>query len=439
MKNIKNIKNKYDVIVTGAGIAGVSAAIKAGSMGASVLLIEHYGFVGGMSTAGMVSPFMNHKIDGKPLVNGVFSEIESGMRQNGGMIDNGFLADSFRSVVLELLAKNNVTVLLHSGVISVNKVENCINSLDIWHNNRVEKVEGKVFIDTSGDAHIVYLGDFPWVKGDEKSGHLQALTLFFRMGGIDMTKVADYARSHPEDFMEWMEFDFDFSKILSVAGYYSFIKRAHVEGKLPEEIEYIFFTTLPESGEGSFNTSNVLGLDGSTSFDLTRAELIGRNQVDAVVRLLQEDVPGFEKSYIVETAVQVGVRETRRAVGDYVVTGEDIKSGAKFDDAIARGCYGIDIHGQKGEKSRMEHLDSGVYYEIPLRALIVKDASNLMVAGRNISATREGHSALRIMPTSSAMGEACGAAAAIAAKKNSELRDVKYDEIKNNIIDNIQF
>lgn len=436
---MNELKTKYDVIITGAGIAGVSAAIKAGSMGASVLLIEHYGFVGGMSTAGMVSPFMNHKIDGKPLVNGVFRDIEKGMRADGGMIDNGFLANSFRSVVQELLAKNNVTVILHSGVLAVNRDSNKIISLDIWHNNKILKVEGEVFIDTSGDAHLVYLGNFGWVKGDEISGHLQALTLFFRMGGIDMRKVADYAKAHPEDFMEWMEFDFDFSKILSVAGFYSFIKQAHSLGKLPEEIEYIFFTTLPDSGEGSFNTSNVLGLDGSTSYDLTQAELIGRNQVDAVVRLLQDEVPGFERSYIVETAVQVGVRETRRAIGDYVVTGDDIKKGARFADAVARGCYGIDIHGQKGEDSRMEHLDSGVYYEIPLRALIVKDADNLMVAGRNVSATREGHSALRIMPTSSAMGEACGAIAALATRDNFNIRDVHYNEIKNHIKENILF
>jgi len=433
------LKDKYDVIVAGAGIAGISAAIKAGKMGAEVLLVEHYGFLGGMSTAGMVSPFMKHSIDDKPLVKGVFEEMELGMRDQGGMIDNGFLASSFRSVSYDLLNKNNVTILLHSGITDLSRDGSEIKGIELWNNNVSRQVEAKVFIDTTGDAHLVYTGGFSWVKGDEKSGLLQALTLFFRMGGIDIRKTAKYAQANPKDFMNWMDFNFDFDKILSIAGYFSFIKKAVSEGRLPEEIEYIFFTTLPDSGEGSFNTSNVLGLDGSTSFDLTKAEIIGRNQVDAVVNLLIDEVPGFERAYLVETAVQVGVRETRRAVGDYVVTGNDIKSGARFDDSIARGCYGIDIHGQKGESSRMEHLEDGHYYEIPKRALVVKDSDNLLVAGRCVSATREGHSALRIMPTSSAMGEACGAIAALAVSQNKTIREIKYSQLKDAIRHNVEF
>ena len=215
------------------------------------------------------------------------------------------------------------------------------------------------------------------------------------------------------------------------------VKKAIEEGRLNPDVEYIFFTTLPESGEGSFNTSNILGMDASTSESLTQAEMIGRNQVYQVVQILQNEIPGFENSYLLETAVQVGVRETRRAVGDYIVTGNDIKNGSKFDDAIARGCYGIDIHGQKDESSRMEDLEEGQYYEIPLRSLIVKDADNLLVAGRCISSTREGHSALRIMPTSAATGEACGALAALASKNSSIVREINPQEVREIVKHNI--
>lgn len=434
---MNEIKSKYDVIVAGAGIAGISAAIKAAQLGASVLLIEHYGFVGGMSTAGMVSPFMKHKVNDEILVRGIFEELENEMINRNGMIDNGFYASSFRASAFELLKNSNSTILLNAQINEIIKIGNSIKSIKVIANEEELTFDADIFIDTTGDAQLVYLGDFPWVKGDEKTGKLQALTLFFRMAGIDVKAVAEYAKHHKEDFFEWMEYDFNFDKIISIAGFFSFVKRAIAEKRLPEEIQYIFFTTLPDSGEGSFNTSNILGIDGSTSEDLTKAELIGRNQVYQIVKLLQEEIPGFEKAILLETAVQVGVRETRRAIGDYIVTGEDIKFERKFDDAIARGCYGIDIHGQKDEQSRMEHLPEGDYYEIPIRALIVKDADNLLVAGRCISSTREGHSALRIQPTSAATGEACGALAALSIKYKKGIRDINFKEVQKLIIHNI--
>jgi hypothetical protein len=435
---MNELKSKYDVIVAGAGIAGISAAVKAAQLGASVLLIEHYGFVGGMSTAGMVSPFMKHKVNNEILVRGIFEELENEMIDRKGMIDNGFYASSFRASAFELLKNANSTILLNAQINEVVRIGNLIKSIKVIANEEEITIDADVFIDTTGDAQLVYLGNFLWVKGDEKTGKLQALTLFFRMANIDVKAVAEYAKQHKEDFFDWMEYDFDFNRIISIAGFFSFVKRAIAEKRLPEEIQYIFFTTLPDSGEGSFNTSNILGIDGSTSEDLTKAELIGRNQVYQIVKLLQEEIPGFEKAILLETAVQVGVRETRRAIGEYIVTGDDIKYAHKFDDAIARGCYGIDIHGQKDEQSRMEHLPEGDFYEIPLRALIVKDADNLLVAGRCISSTREGHSALRIQPTSAATGEACGALAALAVKNKMQIRDVNFKEVQKLIMHNIR-
>lgn len=431
------LRPEYDVIVVGAGIAGISAAVKAGRLGASVLLVEQYGFVGGMSTAGMVSPFMKHAVQGEVLVRGVFEDIETEMRRQHGMLDNGFYANAFRSASFTLLTDAGCTMLLHAVIASVSRTQETVESITVFVAGREITIRGKVFIDTSGDAQLLYLGGLPWVKGDEQTGRLQALTLFFRMGNIDLKKVTEHVASDRKDFFDWMETEFDLTKIISVAGYFSTVKRAIADGRLSPDVQYIFFTTLPESGEGSFNTSNILALDGSTSTDLTKAELAGRTQVHQVVSLLRNEVPGFEHSYLIETAPQVGVRETRRAVGDYSVTGEDIKRGSKFDDSIARGCYGIDIHGQKDEASRMEHLAEGDYYEIPLRALIVKEASNVLVAGRCISSTREGHSALRIQPTSAATGEACGALAALAARDGVPVRRIGAQTVREQIAHNI--
>ncbi len=434
---MNELQTKYDVIVAGAGIAGISASVKAAREGVSVLLIEHYGFVGGMSTAGMVSPFMKHSVNGDTLVRGVFEDIEKEMRNRNGMIDNGFYASSFRAASFNLLQNADCNVLLHSEILKVNSIGNIIDSITVLINGIEYVIRAKVFIDTTGDAQLLYLGNFPYVKGDEKTGKLQALTLFFRMINIDIKTVTEYAKANKDNFFDWMEYDFDFKKIISIAGYFKQVKKAISEGRLQEDLQYIFFTTLPESGEGSFNTSNILGVDASTSYNLTQAELLGRKQVAQVVKLLQDEIPGFENSILLETAVQVGVRETRRAIGDYAVTGGDIKFGQKFDDAVARAIYGIDIHGQKDEESRMEHLPEGQYYEIPLRALIVKQTENLLVAGRCISSTREGHSALRIQPTSSATGEACGALASLSVKQKKVVRKISYNDLRNLIAHNL--
>lgn len=428
---------KYDVVVAGAGIAGISAAVKAAREGAKVILIDQYGFPGGMSTAGMVSPFMKHSIDDEILVRGIFEEIEFEMRKRDGMIDNGFYASAFRTATFNLLKSAGVKVLFHSVISKVNRIGNRIKSINVIFLGEEIEIEGKIFIDTTGDAQLIYLGNFPWVKGDEETGKLQALTLFFRMGGIDFIKALDYVKNHKEDFFSWMTYDFDLNKIISVAGYFSIVKKAIEEKRLSEDVNYIFYTTLPNSGEASFNTTNILGLDGSTSFDLTKAELAGREQVWQVVRVLQGDVPGFENSYLIETAIQVGVRETRRAIGEYIVTEDDILSCRKFNDAVVRGCYGIDIHGQKDEQSRLDEMPENDYYEVPLRALLVRDAENLLVAGRCLSATRKAHGALRIMPTSSAMGEACGALAALAVKEDKKIREIPIKMVQEKIKHNL--
>jgi len=431
------LKNKYDLIIVGAGIAGISAAVRAARENISVLLIENYSFVGGMSSAGMVSPFMKHSIDDKPLVRGVFEDIEMEMRNMNGMIDNGFYGSAFRAAAFNLLQNAGANILLNAQLLAIKRDGNKITSVIVITENNSLEILADYFIDTSGDAQLIMLAGFPFQKGDEITGNLQAMTLFFRIANINLPKTLEYVKQNGDDFFNWMDFNFNMDKIISVAGFFSNVRKAKKEGRLAEEVNYIFFSTLPESGEASFNTSNILGLDGSTSSDLTKAEFIGRNQIKQVYRILSEEIPGFEKSILLETATQVGVRETRRAIGDYIMSGDDIRSGKKFDDAVARGCYGIDIHGQKDEEDKMEDLPSGEFYEIPARSLIIRDAENLLVAGRCISATREAHGALRIQPTSAATGEACGAWVSIASKKNILLRSVHYKDFIHLIIENI--
>ncbi|MBN1637423.1 MAG: FAD-dependent oxidoreductase [Ignavibacteriales bacterium] len=432
-----SIQNKYDVIVAGAGVAGISAAIKASSHGAKTLLVERYSFLGGMSSAGMVTPFMKYWIKDKVLVRGVFENLQNEMRKIEGMIDNGFYALEFRKAAYKLLKEANVDILFNAEIIATDFKDRILKSITVQSNNKEIIIQANVFIDTSGDASLIYLSNLPFQKGDEKTGNLQTMTLFFRMGGIDIDKVKENAWKNKEDYFSWIFDTTDYKNIISIAGFFNSVKRAVEKGELHKELEYIFFTTLPEKGEGAFNTTNITGLDASSSYDLTKAEIIGREQINRVVNFLVKEIKGFENSYLLESAVQVGVRETRRVIGDYTINGNDVKKGMKFQDAIARACYGIDIHGQEDEESRMEELPEGQYYEIPMRALFVKDADNILAAGRCVSSTREGHSAVRIQPTCSAIGEACGAVAALAIKDNCPIRNVDYQKIRKELSDNL--
>ena len=322
-------------------------------------------------------------------------------------------------------------VALFTSTIGVDRNEQQITSIQIQSGNISRKIEGKIFIDTTGDAEVLYLAQAPWIKGDEKTGLLQAMTTFFRVGGINLAAACRDVKEHPDQYFDWSTNEYHPDSIVSIAGYKDIIHRAHERKDLPESVTYFFFTSLPGTGETAFNTTNILGLDGSSSVDLTTAEIEGRRQVVRSFGIIKRECPGFELSYLIETSVQVGVRETRRAVGEYAVTGADIRGGAKFPDAIARGNYGVDIHGQKNEQSVMEYLKEGEYYEIPVRSLIVKNVENLLTAGRSISSTREGHAALRIQATSSATGEAAGLVASTAVKENIPVRQIPYATIQS--------
>ena len=155
------IKKKYNIVVAGGGIAGISAALKAAGYGADVLLIEHYGFTGGMSTAGMVSPFMKYSVGSQPLVQGVFNALEEEMRSMGGMIDNGFYASSFRSAACRLLKYSGCNVMLSSDIYSVNIKNGLIVSVDAVSYGIKYNISADVFIDTTGDAQLTYLAGLP--------------------------------------------------------------------------------------------------------------------------------------------------------------------------------------------------------------------------------------------------------------------------------------
>jgi hypothetical protein len=192
--------------------------------------------------------------------------------------------------------------------------------------------------------------------------------------------------------------------------------RARAEGRINNPRDNILCFRTTREGEVHFNQTRLVGVDGTSSEDLTKAEIEGRRQMWEFLEFLRRDVPGFEEAEIQMSGPQVGIRETRRVIGEYILTEEDVLEGRKFDDCIARGSYPIDIHNPTGSGTVIKRLPPGASYDIPYRCLVPLGVNNLLIAGRPISATHEAHSSLRIMPICIAVGQAAGTAAALCAK-----------------------
>lgn len=394
------IKN-YDIIVAGGGLTGVAAAIAAKRMGIqNVLLIERYGFLGGMATAGLVNPFMSYFKSKKPyteenqLIFGIFQEILDELDNLGGLKNKStFDAEIMKLVLSRMVQKAGVDILLHTFITNVNmNGKNIIESLQVANKSGLYDIKGHIFIDCTGDADVAYRAGVPCKKGRDEDGFAQPMTICFRVANVDKTKMPSRK-----------EID-------------RLYKEAVVRGEVhnPRE-DVLFFDTL-QPDVIHFNTTRIVMKDATDAEQLTQAELEAREQCWEMFYFLKKHVPGFENSYFQVTASQIGIRESRRIVGKYVLTEDDILRGCKFDDSICYCAYNIDIHNPSGSGTILKALAEGDYYGIPYRCLLPQNVDNLLVAGRPISSTHEAHSSLRVMPTCTAMGQAAGTAAAMAIK-----------------------
>jgi hypothetical protein len=430
------MENKKTIIV-GGGMAGVCAAISSKKAGGNPLLIEKYGFLGGTSTASMVSPFMNYYLGDKPLVKGVFQEILDELEKYGGRKNNSRAFDSelLKFVLYDLMDKYRVDYLLHTYFTDV-KVENGkIKSIVLESKSGRETIDGDFFIDTSADADLAFKSNVPFEIGRKEDGLTQAMTLMFRIANIDMKKVLEYCKKNPNNFL----FIEENIHGISIAGFKKEILEERIKGNYDNPLDYIFFVTTHRDDLVIVNTVRILYASGINNKELTKAQSQGHRIAWQVYKLLKNKVPGFEDSYISNTATQIGVRETRRIIGEYTLTGFDIVNAAKFEDKIARGNYPIDIHDPTGKGGKMIRLKEGEYYDIPFRALIPKNIDNLLVAGRCISATHEAQASIRITATCSAMGEAAGFASALCLKYNVNPRNLDVKKLQEYIIENIYF
>ena len=411
---------KYDIVVCGGGLSGVAAAVQAKRSGAgSVLLIERYGFLGGMATAGLVNPFMPYWKEGVlpeqggQLVFGIFDEIRHRLGEMGGYDQQGdhFDAECMKILLQRMCVEAGVELLLHSFVEQVHVKNDRLVAVRVASKSGIEFMAADAFIDCTGDADVAHLCGVPWKKGRDSDGQCQPMTLCFRMAGVDRSKMPP----NPEIDRLYNE--------------------AKARGEITNPREDVLHFHVMQDDVVHFNTTRVILHDATNARSMTDAELIAREQVWEMVRFLKKYVPGFEHSYLQMTAPQTGVRESRRIVGQYTLTGEDVMNQARFDDAVCRFAYMIDIHNPAGTGTERWHQPHGGYYEIPYRCMVPKRISNLLVAGRPVSSDHAAHSSLRVMPACIALGQAAGLAASILLRKGGAFKDINGERLHARLVE----
>ena len=438
------IVRETDVLVIGGGPAGIGASVAAGRTGARTILAERYGFLGGNATASLVGPFMtSFSNDGsRQIIGGVFDELVRGMERAGGAIhpervragtaESGYYVfghdhvtpfepEVLKVVAADLVLESGASLLLHTSFVDPIVEDGAVRGAILHGKAGLQAIRAQVVVDCSADADVAYRAGAPTTKGRESDGKMQPMTMFFIIGDVDDAAVEAHMQAHPEEAGQL---------------FHAIVEEARAKGTFPVPRDKIGIYRTPRAGVWRVNTTRLLGLDGTRAEDLTRAEVEGRKQVFALVEFMQSNLPGLANARLLETAAQIGVRETRRIVGEYVLTLEDLATGRHFEDVIALAGYPVDIHPVDGAGGGIQNaLEKGMrtadVYEIPYRSLVPLKVDGLLVAGRCLSATHEAAGAVRVMPPVFAMGQAAGTAAALATERGLPPRRVDVPELQS--------
>lgn len=439
------MSREYDVLVVGGGNAGCAAAIAAGRLGQKTLLVERYGFLGGTATAAMVGPWMTFHSGGERIVGGIAQEIVTRLEAMGG--SPGHIPDTsdyvatitpfdpeiHKALLFEMIGEARVRLLLHawftSALVEGERVVGAV--FDTVAGKRVHRA--RVVIDATADAYVAASAGVATQQGDER-GRVQPASLMFRMSHVDLDKTAAYLRTHPDQMRTSLKAHQRTAPALTaVAGLHDLWARAQRDGEVDVPREVVSFFISPYPDEVTINMTRVLDIDPLDPDDLTRAEVEARRQVMEIAKFFTTRVPGFENARIAATGTQIGIRESRRIVGRYTLTRDDVLQARQFDDAVARSAYPIDIHNPSGAGTTTHRLAPGASYAIPYRCLVPANREGLLVAGRCISTTHEALASTRLTPTVMTLGQAAGTAAAIACERDRFPSEIDPAELRSQL------
>lgn len=404
---------EYDVVVVGGGPAGIAASVSAARHGAHTLLVERYGFLGGMGTAGGVTNFagLYGKRNGEmtQLVHGVADDLLARIDAMGGLNKpqdgmqgrirvRSYDTSVYKCAADQLLLDAGVDLLFHALASAVVMEGSRIAALVVETKSGRQAIRANAFVDGSGDADVAAFAGVPFAVGDGHGSGLFPSTMF-RVGHVDapraLAAVGEFKAIN--DLMaKARERDPEA---------YRFPREGAILRPQIDPREWRANVTQIRNAEGG-------AMNGVDARQLSDGEIEGRRQIGEYFRFLKAEVPGFEQSAIVEIAPQVGIRETRRIEGLYALTGEDILSSASFDDSIGINAWPMEMHAAGKIEWAFPRDDKRTYNQLPWRMLVPRGVDNLLVAGRCASMTHEGQSAARASGGCFVMGQAAGTAAA---------------------------
>ena len=420
---------EYEVVVLGGGPAGIAASVAAARAGRRTLLIERYGFLGGMGTAAGVTNFcgLHANVHGgmHRVVQGVASELLARIDRLGGLnaphlILGKILAQAYDTAAYkiaadDLLAAHKVDILFHAlGAGVVMHDDKRIHALMVETKAGRQAVIAGIFIDCSGDGDLAAWAGAAFEVGDN-AGSMLFPSMMFRLNGIDPQKAGEAWRTIPA-LMEQAE----------AAGTHKFHRKAAIVRPQRSGIEWrVNFTQLARPDGKAVN--------GLVPDELTRGEIDGRRQALEAFEFLRT-VPGFEKSYIVDLPPQLGIRETRRVIGGHMLSGEDVLGCASFNDSIGVNGWPMEQHVAGDVIFKFPPIpESRGFNELPYRMLVPEGLDNLLMAGRCASMTHDGQSAARVSGGCFVMGEAAGTAAALALGGNTNPRDIAIEKLQQQL------
>ncbi|PKL20903.1 MAG: hypothetical protein CVV48_10600 [Spirochaetae bacterium HGW-Spirochaetae-4] len=446
----------FDVVVAGAGTAGAIAAIASARSGARTLLVEQYGYIGGLFSTGMTLLGASDG-EGFKALGGIGDEVFKRLIEYdaGTITAVDTLYGSVKThdpelaklVLLEMARASGVEFLLHTFIVDVIQDGREITGLLVANKGGLEIVGGKFFVDCTGDADIVRLGNGEFTVGRETDSLTQPVTTIFRVGGVDLNEIWKYLRENPDELdvpetfsgtsqtLEYLQktpgVHFDtFKKI---------ILEARNAGEYDIQRDGIGISTLPGRNEVTVNMTRIHSVDGLDPDALSRAEVELQGQVLKAIEFLKNKIPGFKNSRIISIPHQVGIRETLHVKGDYKLTPDDIMNGQDFPDQVGRGAYPLDVHdihvdsevlGRKVSGGGVTLLKINRSYGIPARCLVPVSFDNVTVAGRSISATHEAAGSIRGQSVCLVTGHAAGTYAALASLKNCSIRDLNISRLQ---------
>lgn len=390
------VRNETDVLVIGAGPAGIGASISAARAGAKVTLVEYGGKLGGMWTLGILSPFFDNRHHP-----GLNEELRTHLQERnawGGLWNISFDPTQMALLLDELVLAENIDVLLYTIATEPIMDGDAIKGVMVVNKSGTQAILAKIVIDCSGDGDIAARAGAPYEIGRPNDGVFQPMTMMFKIGGVK----DDYPRD-------------------DIIGFYRAICKEVPEDSVLKDVPYNYpaIIKLPRPGEALIQWTHVrycLGCDGD---QLTKATFNGRLQVKHAMKYLQLIKPVLGEVYLLELPAVIGVRETRRITGEYLISDDDVKNGQKHHDSVCTVRFGVDIHEpDKAKQTCWGHPG----FDIPYRALVPLKVENLLTAGRCISGSYTAHAAYRVTGNCLAMGEGAGKAAAEAVKNNITVR-----------------